>query len=295
MKYNIIGDVHCRKNWKSLVDDDATNVFVGDYFSPYERIPFDEQMRVFEEICAYAREHNNVVLLCGNHDEDHWHVREIISRHNHAHCADIARVFENNADLFRMAYAIDNDVLITHAGVSIVWYASRVMKNAPHAYVEAFRIPESQDSAEESIRHYFGDDVKYARGILFEFKRHWYEYDVTTHVATRVDVDDVKTMCEKINALWKNKQYDAFSFRNNVMSGDCYGEDVNHSCQWIRPNALQKSNALLNDNVYQVVGHTQFAGVANYKNLYFVDCLACVTQCLTYDDETKLFSIKKVS
>ena len=53
MKYNIIGDIHSRTNWKKLLKDDCINIFVGDYFSPYFPYSFEEQVNVFMDIILY--------------------------------------------------------------------------------------------------------------------------------------------------------------------------------------------------------------------------------------------------
>ena len=39
--YNIIGDIHARVCWKNLVQEDCVNIFVGDYFDPYEYVPHE--------------------------------------------------------------------------------------------------------------------------------------------------------------------------------------------------------------------------------------------------------------
>ena len=67
--YNIIGDIHGRDAWKRLVDESCINIFVGDYFDPYDRIHFMDLQYNFMEIIEYKKKHpENVVLLYGNHD-----------------------------------------------------------------------------------------------------------------------------------------------------------------------------------------------------------------------------------
>lgn len=130
-KLNVIGDIHGRTSWKDLVIEDAVNVFVGDYFSPYHPIPFDKQKENFLEIIQYKNEHPQTILLIGNHDEDHWHICEGYSRHDWQHLNDIKTLFEENKELFQVAYSWKNQVLVTHAGVSYIWYNRRVLKD-PH-------------------------------------------------------------------------------------------------------------------------------------------------------------------
>ena len=126
-KYVIIGDIHCRESWKRLIVEGAVHVFVGDYFSPYMDLPFDEQVRRFNEIIQFKKDHPETILLVGNHDEDHWHICEGYSRQDKAHIPQIRALFEKNKDFFQAAYSIENRVLVTHAGVSAYWYANRAL------------------------------------------------------------------------------------------------------------------------------------------------------------------------
>lgn len=123
MKYNIIGDIHSRKNWRELVDPSWINIFVGDYFSPYFPCPFDKQEEEFLKITEFARAYpDNVILLIGNHDEDHWHIQEHYSRFDEENVGEIVQLFEESKDLFNAAYSIENKILVTHAGVTKPWF-----------------------------------------------------------------------------------------------------------------------------------------------------------------------------
>lgn len=125
MKWNFIGDIHGRTCWKDLVREDCTNVFLGDYFSPYEFIPFEEQMNNFMDIIVYKGNHPDTIILVGNHDEDHWHWLKGLSncsRHNFHFEKDICQAFEENKDYLQLAYAPDDKVIATHAGVTKMWF-----------------------------------------------------------------------------------------------------------------------------------------------------------------------------
>lgn len=125
-KYNIIGDIHGRTNWKELVLPDAINIFVGDYFSPYEDegINFTKASNNWCELLKYKDEHPETILLIGNHDEDHWHIRERYSRFDMSHVNIISQLFEDDKDKFQAAYSIENRFLVTHAGVTSEWFNS---------------------------------------------------------------------------------------------------------------------------------------------------------------------------
>ena len=85
MIYNIIGDIHGRIYWKNLVMDNAINIFVGDYFSPYGSFLFDNIKKNFLEIIEYKKQHPETILLIVNHDAEYWKFKvdnEAYSRHD---------------------------------------------------------------------------------------------------------------------------------------------------------------------------------------------------------------------
>lgn len=128
MRYNVIGDIHSRSVWRELIREDCVNVFVGDYFSPYFRCDFETQRTEFMDIIMYKVKHPETILLIGNHDEDHWHIHEKYSRFDSNNYSTIKQLFEENKDFFRIAYSIDNKILVTHAGVTSKWF-DKYLKN----------------------------------------------------------------------------------------------------------------------------------------------------------------------
>lgn len=124
LTYNIIGDIHGRDAWKRLVDEDCINIFVGDYFDPYNYIPFKELERNFMAIVAYKKEHRDkMVLLYGNHDLEYLPGSyERTNRYNGANAKRTRWLFANTEDLFNgVAYAIGDGYLVSHAGVTWDW------------------------------------------------------------------------------------------------------------------------------------------------------------------------------
>ena len=77
MIYNIIGDIHGRTYWKNLVMDNAINIFIGDYFSPYGSFPFDDIKKNFLEIVEYKKWHPETILLI-----DSWKNQESLDAHH---------------------------------------------------------------------------------------------------------------------------------------------------------------------------------------------------------------------
>lgn len=120
--YNIIGDIHGRKCWKELVQDDCVNVFVGDYFDPYEKIPYEQLMQNFRDIIAYKESHPKTVLLYGNHDLHYLSDADRSSRYDALHAEQNKQFFLEHQHLFTgIAFAFGK-YLVTHAGVTKEWY-----------------------------------------------------------------------------------------------------------------------------------------------------------------------------
>lgn len=118
--YNIIGDIHGRVCWKDLVIPDAINVFVGDYFDPYDDYSYEQLMRNFQEILQFKIEYPANILLLGNHDLHYLHYNDS-SRLDRQHSKEIQEAIMSNIHLFQLALSIDNRVLVTHAGVTNEW------------------------------------------------------------------------------------------------------------------------------------------------------------------------------
>ena len=122
--YNIIGDIHGRDTWKRLVDDNCINVFIGDYFDPYQDFTIKDLGRNFMEIVEYKRKHRkNTVLLYGNHDMDYLpDIPEYNNRYDEENAFWIQQLFTASEWLFHgVAYAIGDNYLVTHAGVTNEW------------------------------------------------------------------------------------------------------------------------------------------------------------------------------
>lgn len=126
----IIPDVHGRGFWKYAVKgkEEQPIIFLGDYLDPYPQEDIDSEtaFEEFQAIVEFKKAHDgNVTLLLGNHD------LQYISRGNEASRYDSYRAFtfhdffEDNADLFHMAYQCEDSAgrqyLLTHAGVHPGW------------------------------------------------------------------------------------------------------------------------------------------------------------------------------
>ena len=124
MIYNIIGDIHGRKTWKTLVDKNHINVFVGDYFDPYCSWPFEQVRDNFLEIVEYKKSNpDNVVLLYGNHDYKYLPgIEEMSSRMDYENAQKITWMLVDAEPYFEgVAYPIGDKYIVTHAGITRYW------------------------------------------------------------------------------------------------------------------------------------------------------------------------------
>lgn len=137
-RYNVIGDIHGRINWKQLVDPARINIFLGDYFDPYDRYSYEHLRDNFLEIMQFAKTNPGTILLLGNHDLHYIHYRDE-SRLDVLHEDEIKQLLLDNMHLFQgIAYAIGNDILISHAGFTKEWceYSGYVGDGSLQSYVD---------------------------------------------------------------------------------------------------------------------------------------------------------------
>lgn len=121
--YNVLGDIHARSCWKSLVRKDCINIFVGDYFDPYEYVSLAEQLYNFQKILDFKRNHPETILLYGNHDLHYLISGEHYSRFDAMSAFLYRQTFIESQSLFNdIAYPIGDVALVTHAGVTKEWY-----------------------------------------------------------------------------------------------------------------------------------------------------------------------------
>lgn len=130
----IIPDVHGRTFWRKAVETKTFShvIFLGDYTDPYPREDIDQRDAYKEllDIIKYAKEHRETTtMLLGNHD---MHYKSKLfdrlaegSRYSYRMSDEYAKIFNDNDELFQLAYEADYEdthCLFTHAGVSSVWY-----------------------------------------------------------------------------------------------------------------------------------------------------------------------------
>lgn len=304
MKYNIIGDIHSRTNWKKLLKDDCINIFVGDYFSPYFPYSFEEQVNVFMDIILYKVQHPETILLIGNHDDQHWkNIDRHVTRFNSKHQKEIEELFNENSDLFQVSCSLENKVLVTHAGVGATWYFNR---SIPGNNAMCFDLSEQEfddlPTIEKAIEKFqekfkFSEPAKMDKMVVY-FHNSFFVYLEKEDKWEELKID-IDTISKNINEWWNDdKKFEWFNFRNNASFTDCYGTSVTQGPMWIRPETLEYENILRGSDNFQVVGHTMFKGVSKSENsnLFFVDCLAFATESLVLNinGDSVTYEINKV-
>ncbi len=299
-KYNIIGDIHGRTCWKELIVENAINIFVGDYFSPYEDISFDKQQENFLEIIDFKTKHPETILLIGNHDNQHWkNINPRISRFDYANYQVIKEMFEEFSDYFQVSYSIENKVLVTHAGVTINWYVNQ-LTNAFVTHVIDLTAEEAQgctniETAFNQYHEYLKEKGFYEEpinGQVYLFKKNYYFIDEGL-IRKMGHTPDV--ISEKINQIWKDGKYKQFTFNEGASTfSDNYGTSPTHGPMWIRPYTLADYNIFSdNSEFHQVFGHTMTKTVDTFNKLHMVDCLQFSVESLLVEvEEEKLnFSV----
>lgn len=129
IKVMIVPDVHGRDFWREpvLSNLDKEIIFLGDYLDPYPRegITRERAIEVFKEIVELRKKHNNITLLLGNHDCSYPFKTSICEcRHDWGNHSEIAKVFNENFDMFDIAkekIINKKHFFFCHAGVHKSW------------------------------------------------------------------------------------------------------------------------------------------------------------------------------
>lgn len=293
MKYNIIGDTHGRTAWKKLVKDNCINIFVGDYFSPYDDISFEDCVENLSQILDYKDKHPETILLLGNHDNEYL-IKERYSRHDYENEDYIKEFILENIDYFQVAYSIENKVLITHAGVTFDWFIANFKPDGLEQ--RSFHFEDKSD-LEEIIKlpNYVDekDSDRWYKMMYFCFQNQSnidiYDKDkLVTTINTEPD-----NVAKLINENFKENKYN-YSFSRWGNFDDYYGTTPSQSPLWIRPQTLSLCNLYKHSKYPQVFGHTQCKNILGFDNLWNVDCLGYSTESLIYDSEKEEFKINKI-
>lgn len=136
MRVVTIGDIHGHDTWKNAVyriNEDTGEimycyidniydkvVFVGDYVDDWN-LPNIDILHNLHEIINFKKQYpDNVVLLWGNHDVAYLR-NEKVSGFRPEMAPDLYYIFQENRELFQLAYQYKN-VIWTHAGIHSGWW-----------------------------------------------------------------------------------------------------------------------------------------------------------------------------
>lgn len=289
MKINVIGDIHGRTCWKDLIIDDGVNVFVGDYFDPYEDVSHQKLEDNFKEILKLKENRPETILLIGNHDA-HYIYGEESSRYDF-YFADIAnKLLTENADKMQAAVAFGSN-LITHAGVSVVWWLQK-QGNTVLDWRDIDREPcnkcktieEAIKLAEECYVNEF-----YKNMVVFWRNCWWFQ----SRNGWELALYSPQQVADWINKSWKENP-SLFKFSKAAPYWDWYGDASCHSPLWIRAKTLSDCDLFKGGVTKQIVGHTQFNDILIPKeqdvsiynknsNVVFVDCLSTTTNSYKFE------------
>lgn len=155
-RYATLGDIHAkpRELWDKLLDDFLDNsgsklIFLGDYVDSYTASNRQVLDTLNYIINLKKKFTEDIVLLWGNHEHYAWTPAHI---DNPYWCSgyrpdlhyDLYEIFNQNKDLFQLAYQVDN-YLWTHAGISKGWWEY----DYPFANKDLYHIA---DNLNESMR-----------------------------------------------------------------------------------------------------------------------------------------------
>ena len=140
MKLLILGDIHGRKFWREVINNNESKVdkviFLGDYLDPYpEEIEENPELmeceyfgdaknllKMLEDIVSLKKNSpNKYILLCGNHTCSYiWSKFHAASRTDYKNWEKYHKFFSENLDYFNLVW-IEDDVIFSHAGISEGW------------------------------------------------------------------------------------------------------------------------------------------------------------------------------
>lgn len=140
-KIVVIPDLHGLGIWKYIItqnEDADLYIFLGDYLDSFNILGEEQGKNLLDIIEFKKRNTDRVILVLGNHDIHYW--PGIGDTGTSGYQADMAPtftwIFENNKDLFQMAYKHEN-ILFTHAGFAPTWIESLVKyANIPEELVQ---------------------------------------------------------------------------------------------------------------------------------------------------------------
>ena len=216
IKILVIGDIHAKTVWESIVDKEKDYdkvIFLGDYFDDFAMTNSEGQRTNFMKLMTLKKtDPVRTVILIGNHDFHYnKNVNESYSGYRLSTRYQVEDLIEqcDKEELWQVCHQHE-DILFTHAGISKFWCNT---------------------------------------------------YDIDYHK---------ENVAEQINLLYQTR-LSPFWFQRQGFTRSMYGDDINQSPLWIRPDSLIKDHI---PGFKQVVGHTHTSHVENRSDfLWLCDTL----------------------
>jgi predicted MPP superfamily phosphohydrolase len=132
-----IGDIHGLSEWDNIALAGLKQfyeiVFLGDYVDSFFVRPV-EQIANLKNLVTFLRKYKNkkVTALLGNHDYGYVYSYNGISGHQAAHAFEYRQIFQDNIDLFNVAWGYQSEhnnqyTLATHAGLTQTFWNQFVL------------------------------------------------------------------------------------------------------------------------------------------------------------------------
>lgn len=133
-KVLFIGDIHGRTDWRETAVEGLKKfqevVILGDYWDSFD-VSSALQKDNFYQILSFVRKKKNVTALLGNHDYAYIHAFHSISGYQHSQAPVIKKLFEDNRDLFKIAWGYEDRngkyTLATHAGLTYSFWTQHIL------------------------------------------------------------------------------------------------------------------------------------------------------------------------
>ena len=245
IKTLIIPDVHGRTFWKYAIDKfpkekypNLNIVFLGDYLDPYE-LPDEHVTRLeaienFKMIIEYAKNDKRIHLLIGNHDMHYFYNAQYKSRVDEKNYTIIKSIFEENLDLFNVAFEEKvnrKKILYTHAGVTRFW-------------LDHLRFIGKLSCDNNKVEYI--DRLGNKRKKISDEQLPFCEM-----------LRDMTPEADKLNKMLHNFQGQANLWMCSWVRGGDYDFG---SCIWADMEEWVYINSNVKGNIWQIFGHTLFGG-----------------------------------
>lgn len=135
-KVLFIGDIHGLSEWDNIALAGLKQfykiVFLGDYVDSFFVKPV-EQLQNLKNLCTFIRKNRTqVTALLGNHDYAYVYNYPFISGHQHSQISEYKKIFQDNIDLFQIAWGYQSDTskqytLATHAGLTQTFWNKHIL------------------------------------------------------------------------------------------------------------------------------------------------------------------------